>query len=106
MQSKPEDGALSHGLGDKGGRSRESIPRLTQVRDAFVALPSSFVRARVLRYDHHLISVCSPGRGLPRFNASLRSGATTFRIVLVKRAAAGEAGGARRHGRGGRAPKT
>eukprot|EP00930_Biecheleria_cincta_P072070 TRINITY_DN5950_c0_g1_i1.p1 TRINITY_DN5950_c0_g1~~TRINITY_DN5950_c0_g1_i1.p1 ORF type:complete len:332 (+),score=43.70 TRINITY_DN5950_c0_g1_i1:28-996(+) len=43
MQSKNEDGAISHGLGDKGGR------------------------------------------GLPLFNASLQSGETTFRIVLVKR---------------------
>merc|ERR1711904_355343 len=42
-QSKIEDGAISHGLGDKGGK------------------------------------------GLPRFNASLQSGESTFRIVLVKR---------------------
>jgi len=43
VQSKNEDGAISHGLGSKGGR------------------------------------------GLPLFNASLQSGQTTFRIVLVKR---------------------
>merc|ERR1719199_1950971 len=43
MQSKNEDGAISHGLGDKGGK------------------------------------------GLPLFNASLRSGESSFRIVLVKR---------------------
>jgi len=43
MQSKNEDGAISHGLGNKGGR------------------------------------------GLPLFNANLQSGATTFRIVSVKR---------------------
>merc|ERR1712139_322286 len=43
MQSKNEDGAISHGLGNKGGR------------------------------------------GLPLFNASIRNGETSFRIVLVKR---------------------
>merc|ERR1711865_481068 len=43
MQSKNEDGAISHGLGNKGGR------------------------------------------GLPLFNASLREGEATFRIVMVKR---------------------
>eukprot|EP00929_Paragymnodinium_shiwhaense_P098801 TRINITY_DN60313_c0_g1_i1.p1 TRINITY_DN60313_c0_g1~~TRINITY_DN60313_c0_g1_i1.p1 ORF type:complete len:242 (-),score=47.58 TRINITY_DN60313_c0_g1_i1:298-1023(-) len=43
MQSKNEDGAISHGLGNKGGR------------------------------------------GLPIFNASLRMGETTHRIVAVKR---------------------
>lgn len=43
MQSKNEDGCISHGLGDKGGR------------------------------------------GLPLFNASLHSGESSFRIVLVKR---------------------
>mmetsp|Transcript_128370 Transcript_128370/g.256402 ORF Transcript_128370/g.256402 Transcript_128370/m.256402 type:complete len:216 (-) Transcript_128370:82-729(-) len=43
VQSKNEDGAISHGLGNKGGR------------------------------------------GLPLFNASLQSGQTTFRTVLVKR---------------------
>jgi len=42
-QSKNEDGAISHGLGSKGGR------------------------------------------GLPLFNASLESGETTYRIVVVKR---------------------
>jgi len=43
MQCKPEEGVLSHGLGDKGGK------------------------------------------GLSRFNASLASGASRYRIVLVKR---------------------
>jgi len=43
MQSKNEDGAISHGLGNKGGR------------------------------------------GLPIFNASLLNGASSFRIVFVKR---------------------
>ena len=42
-QCKPEEGTLSHGLGDKGGK------------------------------------------GLATFNASLSSGASTHRIVLVKR---------------------
>ena len=45
MQCKPEEGALSHGLGDKGGK------------------------------------------GLAKFNASLSSGASRHRIVLVKRKA-------------------
>ena len=53
MQCKPEDGCLSHGLGDKGGK------------------------------------------GLPLFNDSLQNGSTTFRAVLVKRAAACVAAGGR-----------
>ena len=43
------------------------------------------------------------GKGLPLFNESLRSGQTTFRLVLVKRpvGARGERGGERGGGRGG-----